>query len=508
MTLIEVVVAVALLAVVITPAARLVIATGLAANQDRIRVEAVNVVTDDLENVQNQANFGVIDPGTTIKIQTLIENGSAPQTVQTFTVTTTYTLQTASGQSICTLAGGGAAPPQIWEVTASADWTGDGGSPAQQTTLIAPEQAGAIPQTAGELAVPVDTSAENGTLYTAAPVPITVSGTWTGAGPAPVVPGNQVIFAAGNTGKTGCAVFGHLDADAGWTYTVYLGIGNEATGTVANQTAVVTSQELPGLVNGSVVSMTAPCSGAGSPVVPCEAAPALVSGSPIVAAPFYVDPGATVTVAYITEKCTTPGSCIDVSAASPPAAYLPVTAQAVPQLTGTNNTFSFNTSATPLTISTAQLFPYSNYLLWAGDAVDSAPGYAPGGVSAYPGTAAKSLDATQPAPLSVTLNAYTVVLSVLSGTPAMMAVPVNASTPESYALSAFGALVVNKSSTGLPLGEYHFVVTGHSVTPAYVWVTPTKIYFGSAQQSTPAGFLTGCPTCSAPSGTAIPVVVT
>lgn len=488
MSLVEVVVAITLLAAIITPITRLVISTGSSINQSRVRVEAIDLANQDLENIQNEAYFGAIDSSTNESDITVAENGGP--TLQAFDVTTRYSSETVSGQSTCQLTGGALGSPEIWAVTASVDWPGDDGHPVVLTSYIAPEQAGVLPEAAGELAVPVDSAAQNGTPYTASPVAVTVSGTWTGPGTAPTIPGNEVIFATGDTGSTGCATFDNLDAQAGWTYEIYIGVGNVTTSTVSNQTDVVTSQDLPAIVNGTVATLTSP---------PNEIAPSLKLGSPTIAAPFYVDPGAGVSVSFATEQCTTPTACVDVTATCAPAANLAVTAQAIPQLTGTNNALAFDTASAPQNITSVTFFPYNDYSLWAGDTVDSAPRYAPGGVPIYPNSQLIQVDATQPGPLAITLPVYEVELSVTTGSPSVTATEVNG-PDESFALSSFTGQV---SKTGLQLGQYSLVDPGHTVSPAYIWVTPAAIYYGSAPQTKPSSL-----GASKPSGTPIAVTVT
>jgi prepilin-type N-terminal cleavage/methylation domain-containing protein len=492
-TLIEVLVAILLLGILVTPAARIVVETGAAANQYRLRSEASNVATQFLEQVENNAYFGEIDPTTSVTPFTVVENGQnqiGANPDQVFKVTTSYTVKTATDQSVCQ-SGAGTVGSQIWVVTVSVAWTGDG-TPVVQTSYIAPEQAGAVPSASGEIAVPVDTAAENGTPYTASAVPVTVIGTYTGPGMAPSIPAGTFTFETGDTGVYGCAVFDNLDPTAGYTWTVYLGPGNSVTQTASNQTALVTSQEQPGLVNGNLATQT---------TVPQETVSTVQIGSVTIAAPFYVDPGASVTVSYPVYNGTT------ILPSVTAAADLPVTVQATPQLTGTNSTFSFNTVASSTQITTVQLFPYNDYFGWAGDASDSNPNYQVSGANVYTGGPGPTpLDTTQTGPFSLALPTFDADFGAVAP-PAgvqLTATEVNVSPNETFTLNAFTGTGAKTSQTGLPVGEYLLGATGgHTVTPAYYfWVTPTKVYYGAVQQSTPTAF-----TLNAASGTPITVVV-
>ena len=485
-TIVEVIVAIFVLAVIVTPAARLVIQTGAAGNEDRVRVEATNLATQVLENELNNSYFGVIQPGDTYTPNVKVtENGGTR--VELFNVTVSYRVVTATNQSVCA-SNGGTIPSQIYVATAKVDWKGDGGSPVLQTTLIAPEQAGALPAGAGEIAVPVDTSAMSGAPYTATSVPVTVVGVWTGGGSAPPVPAGEVTYGAGNTGTTGCAVFPNLDPRAGWVYDVYLGAGNGAGATPSNQSAVITDQEYPGVVDGGVD--TVPLGTPGGALSGAEEeVTSLTVGSAVVAPAFYVDPGASVGVSFSTVGFPS----------ITPAADLPVTVQANPQLQGPNSAFAYDTAAAPQAITGMTVFPYTDYFVWSGDTVDAYP--ADGGF--YPTASPASLDATQPGPLSVSVPVYAAVFKDVSAPAGVSLTVTNVSAPnETFTLNPFAS---GTSSTGIPLGEYVLGATGgHTVaTPKYIWVTDTAVYSGPSAAGSPSAM----PLKTA-SGTAITVAIT
>ncbi|HEV2360325.1 MAG TPA: type II secretion system protein, partial [Acidimicrobiales bacterium] len=220
MTLLEVVVALAVLAIILTPTMLLVLQTGSSANQDRLRTEAVNLATARLESIISNANYGVISPGQAISAVSVVENGG--RLSDGFQVAVTYDAVTTSHQSLCSTSSGSIAPAQEYVVTATVGWKGDGGDPVVQRTYLAPEQAGAVPGIAGELSVPIDGA--NGTSYSGGqPVQVTVVGVETESNP-PATPSGQVTFESGST-TSGCITFTNLDPN-GWAYDVYLGKGD------------------------------------------------------------------------------------------------------------------------------------------------------------------------------------------------------------------------------------------------------------------------------------------
>jgi Tfp pilus assembly protein PilV len=465
-TMIEALVAIALLGIIVAPIANLVIETGQSVNQSRLRLEAYNLATQTLESVENGANFAVLNYTKTTVTVTLAENGG--NIIQPFAVTTAYDLQAAGGQSLCSTP---SAPSQIWKITVQVGWPGDEHAPAQEVTYIAPDQAGAIPELAGELIVPVDSSAAGNPLLTSQSVPVTVVGTWSnGAAPQPGVPGLEVTQDTENTGTTGCAVFSDLDPATGWTYMAYLGTYNAAATPPASFDAsapyFVTSADVPGIVNGNLVTNTTP------PATPPAVALtpiALTVGTPREAPAFYVDPGTTVPITWSTYG---PYPLIL------PASNLPVTAVSTSLSTGS---FPFDTfSVGGATINSVSLYPYSNYTLYAGDTADSNPNDTVSGVTIYP-TAQPAASVNISAVTAAKLYVYPVMLKT--------AQPLIATEVHSPGETVNLNWLLTISNTGLPLGQYALTTTGGvAASPPNIWVTPTGVYYGTGVPTVPTGF--------------------
>jgi hypothetical protein len=491
MSLVEVIVAIVLLTIISLVVVRLVIQTGASSSQSRYRVEATNVAEQEIESLQNLSNFGNIASGQqTLPSVTVAENGGTHN--QVFTVSAIYTLQNDSsgtGTSLCSLANGTDVPPEIWNVLVNVSW--GAGETVTEGTYLAPEAAGSIPATSGELAVPVTTPNSSGlpVPYTASPgVPISVVGIWNGSGSQPSVPSNEVIAATGGTGDTGCAVFQNLDPTTGFQYTVSVGTGG------TTYTGGVTLQELPGIVNGSSATVGAFSEG------PIN----LSYGTATLANPIEIAPGVNVPVNFVTQ---TSASCNAACAAlAPSAADLAVTVQAVPQLTGANNTFAFDTAATPQQIGSMTLFPQTDYFCWAGDTPDSAPTYPIGVTAVYPGDAPTACDTTLSP--SATLPVYPVVLNAsypLLSHPTATATEVLAPSHTIVLNPVLGVVSPGLSSSGLPLGEYQLGyelgASSNTLVSKWIWVTPLGVYSSATVFS---GAPTGTPTSP---GTAIAVAL-
>jgi hypothetical protein len=144
-------------------------------------------------------------------------------------------------------------------------------------------------------------------------------------------------------------------------------------------------------------------------------------------------------------------------------------------------------STTP---QTALLFPgpstAPNYSAWAGDQADSEPFYVDGsGTTDYPGDVATSFTAGSASSLSITLPVYPLSLSV-TGSPTTLTAT-DAAGGDTITLQP---VVSGKSATGLPLGQFALSATtasgAASVSPAYVWITPTGQCSSSQLMLTPS----------------------
>jgi Tfp pilus assembly protein PilV len=493
-SLVEVIVAVVLLTIVSLVVVRLVIQTGASSSQSRYRVEATNVAEQEIESLQNLSSFGNLSAGQqALPPVTVTENGGNHS--QIFNITATYALQddvADGGNSACTNAQGSTIPPSIWNVTVNVSWGGTGES-VTEGTYLAPEAGGSIPETSGELVVPI----ENSLLGPyATSVPVSVIGVWAGSGTEPTVPGNETISPpTASTGTSGCAVFQGLDPAAGFQYEVSIGTQGGPT-----YTGAVTQQEVPGVVDGSTATKAAFSEG---PYF-------LTYGTATVATQIIMSPGVQVPVSFVTQ---TSSSCNTTCAANAlAAADLPVTVEATPQLTGANNTAVFDTSTAPTQITSMTLFPLNDYECWAGDTPDSNPAYAIGsGPPVYPGLAAQSCDTTTSP--SATLAVYPVVIKATyvpaAPVPTVTATEVLAPN-HTIALNPFPGTPVSPatSSSGLPLGAYQLGyevgASANTVISEWIWVTPTGVY--SSILPPPAAGPTGMGTPASP-GTAIAVTL-
>lgn len=465
LTLIEVVASIALIGVVVAPITRLVIDTGTAANQDRLEIEALNLAGQQIEAVNNESHYEgvqqIVNNQAVVHNTSVVSNGGSSSTVDHFQYTLTARPVDEGGSSVCA-SGSNASPltPIVYQVTVSVGWAGNGSYPVRQSTYVAVQAAGGVLQDTYQLAVLVDDGVS--ALHYAGGVPVTVTGT---GGVLPV-PANEATTETVETDSSGCAFFPNLDPN-GWTYTYT--IGPNAPGGNPN---VVTYQDYPGIVNGATVSTTMP----GLPTPP------MTVGVPAVAGPLNVSAGTTVTINPYTVSNNT----------ITPAHSIPVTVQngALPmQQVGGQGTFSFDLTSTNTQINTVQLYPYQ-YQAWSGDSSDSYP-------LSYSGGTTTQID-TRGAPPTATLQlpVYALTFSIgamPSGTVSLR--EVNAPS-EVIQLNGFAKSGSTYSDpTGVPLGQYYvnYSLTGHTMSPAVVWVTPAGVWAETSLQSSPTGTFKAAP---------------
>ena len=149
-TLVELLVAIVVILIILIPTAVFIIQAQKAVSAEHLQAEAINVATRQLESLQLEAAQGSLPTGTSTVTYPVAEAGSR---ITDFKVTTSWTVITqGTNQSIC--ASDADVAQQIWLVTAVVTWPKmSGASPVVQTTEIAPAQAGAVQQFAGEVAV-------------------------------------------------------------------------------------------------------------------------------------------------------------------------------------------------------------------------------------------------------------------------------------------------------------------------------------------------------------------
>ena len=182
-------------------------------NQQRYRIEATNLAVATLEQVQQEAAAGTINP---------VQTTYPPQNVasQTFFVSTQYTVEQQNNglvTSICTSTLS-TDSSEIWQVSATVTWNGmQGQQPLTETTEVAPGAASAQQLADGELAIEV--VGLTGTPLTT-PVNFSVTPVAVGGGET-VYPGAPIPSGL-NTGNDGCGIVTDLSTDPDWNYVVTL----------------------------------------------------------------------------------------------------------------------------------------------------------------------------------------------------------------------------------------------------------------------------------------------
>jgi hypothetical protein len=449
--------------IVLLPTTLFVISSQKSLSQSHLSAEANTLASQAITGLQAEAARNALPHGFQSATQAVDEVGGRKTL---FTVSTSWTtIQQGTNKTICA-AGTGAGPTQqIWLVTASVTWKDmNGAPPVQQTTEISPGDAGGLQQSAGEVAVSLDSVGT--TSFTGASVTATVTGTWnTALGSQPAVPGGEFTTETGNSinvvsGKfNGCIVFQDLDAAPGWSYTLSL---------AGNPTIVQAAEFSDSNPNGAFTE-----------------ALTLQAGVPDIVT-VELNLGTPVTVNYTQGVYGGPNaSC---TAAGTPA---------------TNVT----TSEIPVTVNNAGLTTYTN---------NDWVAYNPSGASftsllLYPGFTTVTSIWTGAGPTSSQPTPCTVLATAGSGSPQTvylqlynlkMVVAGSASTLTATQLGGSGIIynlnLGSTSQTDIPLGQYVIGDGGGSVTSggvaAVIWVTTTGMCV-SAAPSPP-------PTCTA---TSIPV---
>ncbi len=493
-SLVEVLVALLVLALVVLPLTVVLITTHSSANTLHRRAEAVDLATQALETAQYQAAAG--SPLTTGVTTTTAMSGS-----DQFTVSLDLAVLPQSGVGTLCTAPPGATSTEVWRASATVSWgaSASAGNSVIERALISPAQADLANVSAGEIAVPVYTTTASSmattttttspgspaslptTLETATPISVTVTGRCSLASCAqPSGTPLPVTTETENTGSTGCAVFPNLWAATGWLYTV----------TVSGNTGWVDPNELSDAVTAGGVPTLAPMAITADSVAQPTGA-------------IVLDQGAAITVNF--------SDTVDKTAA--PAPFLPVTFVS-PGACGSaglcvlgNATSAFATGAD--SAQTALLFPFpsaaANYTAYAGGTTDADP------TATYYGTSGVTtrLTASAAAAGSVTLPVYplSLKLTVRSDAGSVTGLFAKDSGGHTITLNYSGGTGV--SLTSLPLGEFQLgaTVTGSnpSVTysggQAYMWVTPTGVCASTSPLSP------GSSVCSSPATSQLSVTV-
>jgi len=462
-TLIELLVAVAVIIIVLIPTAIFVIQSQQSVAAEHLRAEAINVATRQLETLQLEAAQGSLPTGTSTITYHVAEAGSR---ITKFRVKTSWTVITQGlNQSIC--ASNADVAQQIWFVTAVVTWPKmDGAQPVVQTTEIAPAQAGAVQQFAGEVAVRLTYDGTD--AFLADPVTATITAAWQGSGSGPAIPPGTFTSETASTAATsttvsdGCIVFQNIDAysdtNGSYDYTISFA-GN--TGPPPLAAAGEQADSNPG----GALTVTIPKGH-------------LVPGVPY-AVNVVIDTGTPLTIGYYTGV----GNCTTASGVPSP----PLPTNGVPVSVSNTLLNGYVTSGDTWSgigtapITSLLLFPWSGVTsVWTGSQTYS---YSAGSCP---------VNATGGSP-TVYLPVYPLVLTGVS-TSATSLTATEASGG-SYALAL--NLVSGTSRTSVPLGEYTLSDDGGTppnVTPPYVWVTTGGECFDTIVEATPPH-----PTCSAAS---------
>ena len=466
LSMVELIVALLLITIILLSGA-VGIEFGLtSSNQQRLKVEATNLAVSTME--QNEELASSLSIGSTSTSTTV--NGT------TFTVVAAVKELDQNGSqltSACT-SNSVTQSQQIWQVAVTVTWPQmDGAPPISEATEVAPGQTTAQDLSNGELAVGV-VGAAGQPLTT--PVNFTVTPVGTGAYSPPL---GQVSPAGTsfNTGTNGCGIVTGLSTTPGWTYTVAL---------VSN----------PGLVSNLEASDLNP---AGDPTV--SGLQALAGQVTHVAPPFQMAPGIATSVVLqpVTYSCDGPIAAPSAGTPDPscyvssgkgfatPISTLPITV-GNPSLP--SGQYTFGLSGTSV-VSSALLYPYSLYDVWAGDMAQSSPGYsAP--ASGVPFYSVSPLLNESPSPVTLS-GASTVTVPTYDLSVQVTAACANTSLVATEQAGSALSFTLNSgavSASGIPLGQYLLSSAGTCTTLTsahglYVWITPTGVYEASAQMTSP-----------------------
>lgn len=433
LTLIECAVAITLLVIVILPTTLFIINSERSLSQSHLEAEANTLASQAIAGLQAEAARNALPSGFQSTTQAVDEVGGRKTL---FTISTSWTtIQQGTNKTICAGGTGGGPTQQIWLATAAVSWQDmDGAQPVSQTTEISPGDAGGLQQSAGELAVSLDSSGT--TIFTGASVTATVTATWTGGGSAPTVPSGEYTSETADSinSKTGlfngCIIFQNLDVASGWSWTLSL---------AGNPTIAQAAEYSDNNPNGPFTE----------PVSPQAGVPDIVT--------IELGLGTPVSINWIVggTACT-----LGTPPPNPTTSEIPVTVNNAGLTTYANNDWiAYNGTGT----SFGQLLLYPGFTtvtsIWAGAGQASSPS-SPCTVNAAAGPTV---------PQAVYLELWDLKMTV-AGSPSTLTATQLGGSGIIYALNTGGT-----SQTDLPLGEYALGDGGGSVkiggVAAEVWVT-------------------------------------
>jgi Tfp pilus assembly protein PilV len=483
--IVELIVAVVLI-VLVSLAGIVAIDYGLTqSGAQRNKVEAINLATAQME--QAALVVSAASSGTTTATDTL--NNTV------FTVATTVTALAQNGgqlTTVCTSSDTDIAQ-QVWEVTVAVTWPQMNGTPpVSESTDVQPNAGNATNLLNGEIAVEVESGAGR-TQAVGAPLdePVIFTVTPEYVGPAPTQtyspPSGETspVGQTFNTGDDGCGIVTGLSSSTNWDYVVTI-TGN--AGWVASTEQSDTDPDL---------DPTPP-----EPASPGTGDPYWVGAAPegvvTITNPFVESNAGSITQINfqpVTYACaggspvTTPGAGYCGSASGAAAvADLPVTF-ANPSLANGQYTFGNASQA----ISSVLAYPYL-YGVWAGDMTASSPGYngPSGGGTFYTGplgTESPVPISYDPTPPTGVVNVPVYQLNITEASPsACPGVQLTATEQAGadYTYNLYAANAGNVSSSGMPLGQFEVSASNCStITPEYVWITPTGVYWSPTLMTNP-----------------------
>ena len=353
--MVEVLVAVLVLAIVLVPLMRVFVDTLTVTNGARLEEEASNLANSQIETIEQQATETPLSLGTTTS-STKLDN-------DTFTIKTAVQAINGTGQTLCTGANG---PNQLalWRVKTTVSWTNmAGASPAIEATEIAPGPDAPSKLNVAEVAVPLLGS--TGTAYTQA-VNYQVNVTAVGA-QTPTLPAD-----ATGSFDDGCIALEDLPvapSGAQYVYTISL---------TPNAGLVSSTEQSDSYLGGPPTTQPFQLQTGHLLVLP---AIALAEG---------------VQTSVTLQIQTFAGGHSSVA----PAADIPVTVTP-----GTQNFVFGNGTGN---VSSMLLYPYGSYSAWSGDMPESAPGWQVSGNPVYPGASPTQMAVPGPGTsANLTLPVYT-----------------------------------------------------------------------------------------------------
>lgn len=456
MSLIEVIVAVALVTIVMLGGFMALDYTQSSSAQQQNILEASNLATKYEEMFQAFAyqNSGNMSPGTFTYNDTV---GTV-----TFTTDVTFQLDDPTGTSttptaLC-LSPSTSETGEVWVITASVSWPDmTGAQPVVQTTELAPGEAGVRSLTKATVAVEVEDQNDNPLRGQQINYMITEEQAGSSGGNPPPLPnGGQTNYST----TSGCAVVNRLVANPNWDYVITLS-GNPGWVSAQELSDATPNQPATAWQSVSIGEVTL----AKPPLQIAQGQDELVSLQPTT----YNCNIPNSTPAGIPNSCDAGNFA--------PAADIPVT---VGNSSLTNGFYAFGDQPNTATPASILLYPYTTgYSVWAGDSIQASPGWV--GYTSAQNSNPVTISVTPNGNGTVNVPVYDLDVKGTSG-------PVTAVAQNGSGLSYTLPPSPGGYGAGLPLGQYELEVGGSACGPKpYVWVTPSGWIASPNASGTPSG---------------------